>query len=65
VFVHFDAEDRVRQFYLANGLAIQIDYIYDRHIFSRSLNLVCFSSTESLLYFAFFAAFLDRWMKMY
>jgi hypothetical protein len=33
VFIYFDAKDRVGQLYLTNCLAIQIDYIYDRHNF--------------------------------
>jgi hypothetical protein len=33
VFVYFDTKDRVGQIYLTNCLAIQIDYIYDRHNF--------------------------------
>src|SRR6516225_8351137 len=33
VLIDFGTEDRVRQFYLADLLAIQINYIHDRHIF--------------------------------
>jgi hypothetical protein len=32
VTIHLGAEDRVRQFYLADFLAIQIDYIYYWHV---------------------------------
>jgi hypothetical protein len=33
MLVHLRAKDRIRQFHLANFLAIQIDYIHDRHVF--------------------------------
>src|SRR6267378_1586779 len=49
VLIHLRAEDRVRQFDLADFLATQIDYIDDRH------NFFSFSIQNVVTYFAFFA----------
>src|SRR6266481_9843300 len=55
VLIHLCAKDCVRQLDLADFLAIQIDYIHDRH------NLFSFSIQNVRTYFAFFALR----MKMY
>src|ERR1700674_571926 len=55
VLIHLRAKDCICQFYLADFLAFQIDYIHDRH------NLFSFSVQNLLAYFAFLALR----MKMY
>src|SRR5712664_1684212 len=55
VLVDLRAKDRVRQLHLTDFLAIQIDYVDDRH------NLFSFSVQNFLTYFAFLALR----MKMY
>ncbi len=55
VLIHLCAKDRVRQFHLADLLAIQIEHIYDRH------DLFSFSVQNLLIYFALLALR----MKMY
>src|SRR6202158_2647039 len=55
VLIDLRAKDRVRQFHLTDFLAIQVNYVDDRH------NLFSFSVQNLLTYFAFLALR----MKMY